>query len=184
MAATFLPIVIECISGLAASRPAGPVAGMLYYATDTEVLSRGNGSSWDVIKLDVSMLTSGQLQIRIDNLTADDTPAAPALAAANTFTVAPQQITADAAAHVGLIVKGAASQSADLQRWISSADAVLTRINKGGYVVIAQHAAPADGDLAAGECAIWFDRTDGAGKLMVKAKTADATVVTGSVTLA
>lgn len=40
--------------------------------------------------------------------------------------------------------------------------------------------APADGDLAANQCALWFDPTDGAAKLMCKAKQADGTVKTGS----
>jgi hypothetical protein len=42
------------------------------------------------------------------------------LASANTFTVAPQQITVDTAANKGLIVQGAASQTANLQQWQSS----------------------------------------------------------------
>jgi hypothetical protein len=45
------------------------------------------------------------------------------------------------------------------------------------------HAAPADGDLTAGECALWFDQTNGAAKLMIKGKSADGTVVTGNVAL-
>lgn len=51
----------------------------------------------------------------------------------------------------------------------------------GGQVFIAANAAPADGDLAAGQMAIWFDDTNGAAKLMIKAKQADGTVKTGSV---
>jgi hypothetical protein len=49
---------------------------------------------------------------------------------------------------------------------------------------ISVNAGPADGDLAAGFAAIWFDKTNGAAKLMVKAKQADGTVVTGSLALA
>jgi hypothetical protein len=52
------------------------------------------------------------------------------------------------------------------------------------FVRIQAHAVPADADLAAGEAAVWFDSTNGASKLMVKAKSANGTVVTGSVTLA
>jgi len=47
--------------------------------------------------------------------------------------------------------------------------------------VIAVNAAPADVALAAGQCALWFDQTNGAAKLMMKAKQADGTVKTGSV---
>jgi hypothetical protein len=183
MAATFIPVVIACDSGLASARPDPKLAGLLYYATDTNILSRDTGSAWETVTLDAAMIASGQIRLGADALTSVDTPTAAILAAANTFTVAPQQITIDAAGHTGLVVKAKASQTADLQRWTSSADAVLSRINKAGYLVTALHAAPADGDLAAGECAIWFDQTDGAGKLMIKAKTADGTVATGSVTL-
>ena len=52
-----------------------------------------------------------------------------------------------------------------------------------GDFSIETHSAPADGSLAAGELVFWFDQTNGAGKLMIKAKTANGTVVTGSVTL-
>ena len=51
-------------------------------------------------------------------------------------------------------------------------------------LVTAANAAPADNTLNAGEAALWLDATNGAGKLMVKAKTANGTVVAGSVTLA
>jgi hypothetical protein len=50
-------------------------------------------------------------------------------------------------------------------------------------VWFAVHAGPADGDLNPGDCVLWFDQTDGAAKLMVKAKTEDGTVVTGSLGL-
>jgi hypothetical protein len=58
------------------------------------------------------------------------------------------------------------------------------RANAG--LVIFAPAAPADGDIAAGECALWFDRTNGVGntKLMVKGKSADGTVKTASIVLA
>lgn len=45
------------------------------------------------------------------------------------------------------------------------------------------NSAPPDGDLAAGECALWFDKTDGAAKLMIKAKQNDGTVKTASISL-
>lgn len=52
---------------------------------------------------------------------------------------------------------------------------------QGGAVVIGQGTAPADGELVAGQVALWFDDTDGAAKLMLKGKQADGTVKTGSV---
>jgi hypothetical protein len=54
----------------------------------------------------------------------------------------------------------------------------------GNFVLVKAHAVPADADLSAGDAAVWYDQTNGAAKLMVKAKTANGTVVTGSVTLA
>lgn len=61
---------------------------------------------------------------------------------------------------------------------------VRLRINKTGYLIVQTVAAPADADLSANQMALWFDATNGAGKLMIKAKTANGTVVTGNVALA
>ena len=80
-------------------------------------------------------------------------------------------------------IKGASSQSGDLQHWVSSADAVYGTISENGYFTTRKVAAPADGELSASELAFWFDDTNGAGKLKIKAKTANGTVVTGEVAL-
>jgi hypothetical protein len=58
------------------------------------------------------------------------------------------------------------------------------RLRLSGDAIIAAHSAPASGDLSAGEMAIWFDQTNGAAKLMVKAKQQDGTVKTASLALA
>jgi hypothetical protein len=99
-------------------------------------------------------------------------------------TVNRAEINTLAAAYVGLVVKGATSQTADLQQWQNSVGAVLTRFNKGGTLVTKVNAAPVDGDLAAGECSWWFDPANGAAKAMFKGKTLDGTVVTASIPLA
>ena len=52
----------------------------------------------------------------------------------------------------------------------------------GGFSTRA-NAAPSDGSLTEGEMAIWFDATDGAAKLRVKAKTNDGTVRVGTLAL-
>ncbi len=68
----------------------------------------------------------------------------------------------------------------------TAATALTTRVNlveASGYIENAKVAAPADASLAAGQFALWLDATDAAGKLKVKAKTADGTVVTGEVVL-
>jgi hypothetical protein len=59
----------------------------------------------------------------------------------------------------------------------------LTGGTMTGPINIAVVAAPADSSLAAGQVALWLDATNGAAKLMIKAKQADGTVRTGSVTL-
>lgn len=52
-----------------------------------------------------------------------------------------------------------------------------------GLNTVTSNAAPADASLATNELAFWFDSTVAASKLMIKAKDAAGTVVTGSVTL-
>lgn len=64
----------------------------------------------------------------------------------------------------------------------ANGNTVLNAITTYG-VLAAVHDAPADNLLVAGHAAIWFDQTNGAGKLMIKAKTANGTVVTGQVAL-
>jgi hypothetical protein len=72
----------------------------------------------------------------------------------------------------------------DLASFSITSGGSYVRIDHTGTLIFKNNAAPADGDLSANECAIWFDRTNGAGKLMVKAKTQDGTVVAGELALA
>src|ERR1035437_2734899 len=53
---------------------------------------------------------------------------------------------------------------------------VTGAIVASGALFTSANAAPADGALVAGQVAIWYDDTSGAGKLMFKAKQADGTV--------
>lgn len=53
------------------------------------------------------------------------------------------------------------------------------RILPSGAPVIGALTAPADGDLAAGQVAHWFDQTNGASAPLWKAKSADGSVVSG-----
>lgn len=55
----------------------------------------------------------------------------------NTFTNAPQQITIDQATDKGLIVKGAAAQSANLQEWQNSVGSTLVSIDSSGNITLA-----------------------------------------------
>jgi len=61
---------------------------------------------------------------------------------------------------------------------------ILSHINGQGHIATRMNVIPADADLVAGELAFWYDSTNGASKLMVKAKQADGTVKTASVALA
>ena len=59
----------------------------------------------------------------------------PYLASANTFTGGVQQITTANASTVGIIIKGAASQTANLQEWQNSAGTAVNYITAGGAQV-------------------------------------------------
>jgi hypothetical protein len=84
---------------------------------------------------------------------------------------------------VKLILKGAAGQTADLQQWQNSSAASLAKIDKNGTFFTKANAAPADASINTNDMALWFDPTNGAAKLMVKAKQADGTVQIGSIPL-
>jgi hypothetical protein len=99
---------------------------------------------------------------------------------------------------------GAGPQEVDIQQSDAGGGSIVLHtqagltVNKGGvrlqtagatnsglgFVADGPHAAPAAGALASGEWTLWFDQTNGASKLMVKAKSADGTVVTAAVALA
>jgi hypothetical protein len=91
---------------------------------------------------------------------------------------------AGAAAVTPLTLQLDASQSADAFAVLASNGTTkLARIDKSGYQIISRTSAPADAALSAGEVALWFDSTNGLSKLMVKGKSANGTVVSGSVVL-
>lgn len=106
-----------------------------------------------------------------------------------TSTVAIDYVNTTGNTQIGLRVDGQAGQTADLQQWTKGAGptatvAPPTRIGPSGHIITALHAAPADAEIATGELAFWFDHTNGAAKLMFKAKQADGAVRTGNVPLA
>jgi hypothetical protein len=70
------------------------------------------------------------------------------LSTANTFTGGVQQITTASASTKGLIVKGAASMTANLQEWQNSAGTVLTNITSGGNIVFGRNGGAALGSAA------------------------------------
>lgn len=77
-----------------------------------------------------------------------------------------------------------ASGTGDLLNVQTSGSVVRSRFNKGGYFMTKVNSAPADADVGVGEMALWFDSTNGAAKLMIKAKEAGGTVRTAQVALA
>lgn len=87
-----------------------------------------------------------------------------------------------------VVANGAANQQvtltggvgSNLAEFVAGGNTTL-KVNPNGYLLVAINTAPADGDLAANQCALWFDATNGSAKLMFKAKQADGTVKTGSV---
>lgn len=58
---------------------------------------------------------------------------------------------------------------------------IWTQVIGGGAVVLGGNSAPADADIATGQAVLWFDKTNGASSLNVKAKEADGTVVTATI---
>lgn len=77
-----------------------------------------------------------------------------------------------------------AAQTANLAQIRANNGAPLWRILPSGGMVTSVGSAPADGDLAANDMCIWFDHTDGAAKLKIKAKSTNGSVVAGEVALA
>lgn len=83
-----------------------------------------------------------------------------------------------------LILQGDATGTTDMLEAIGASSAGTARIDAAGRFATTAHSAPGDSAVAAGTAFIWFDQTNGASKLMVKAKSANGTVVTGQVALA
>lgn len=81
-------------------------------------------------------------------------------------------------------IRANVSQVGAQTEWQDSTGAYGTKIDKNNYFMSRKNSAPADADVAANEMALWFDATNGAAKLMVKAKQADGTVRSGSLALA
>jgi hypothetical protein len=73
---------------------------------------------------------------------------------------------------------GQGSQTANLIDIGLSGVAVFCGVTEGGSIYVARTTQPADGELAAGEAALWYDPTNGAPDLRWRVKTNDGTAVT------
>lgn len=94
------------------------------------------------------------------------------------------RLTNNQSSSVGFYLTAASGQTANLVEYWNGSGGLLATVSENGYFTTRKNAAPADAELAAGEAAYWFDSSNGASKFMVKAKSADGTVVTGEVALA
>lgn len=81
------------------------------------------------------------------------------------------------------VQNSSATSTGDVFQAIGISGAIGSRLNKNAYFITAKTTQPADSDLSANDLAFWFDSTNGAAKLMLKAKQADGTVRTGQVAL-
>lgn len=71
----------------------------------------------------------------------------------------------------------------DITGPVFGANAEFSTLTAFGPLIVGKTTIPADGDIAASEAALWFDDTNGASALKIKAKSADGTVVTATVPL-
>ncbi len=78
-------------------------------------------------------------------------------------------------------IRADSDQVGDLAEFRNGSDAVKSSVQATGALATSVNAAPADGDLAAGEIAWWFDSTNGAARLKFKGKQADGTVKTWTI---
>lgn len=110
--------------------------GMVSYLKDTDTVEVYDGTNWVGFTGDITALSAGT-GISLTSATgpiptvAIDTAVVPRLANANTFT-ATNTFNAAGTTAVDLIVKGTASQTADLQQWQDSSGNVLARIASNG----------------------------------------------------
>ena len=90
---------------------------------------------------------------------------------------------ADSGQIAASFVSKSGAPSVDTVRIMNEFAGIQSRFNKSGAFATRVTSAPANADIANSECFFWFDATNGAAKAMFKGKTANGTVVSGSVAL-
>ena len=75
-----------------------------------------------------------------------------------------------------------AGATGNIQEWLA-AGALKARVAASGHLGVRVNAAPADNTIVAGEAMLWLDSTNGATKLMIRAKQADGTIRSGNILL-
>lgn len=83
----------------------------------------------------------------------------------------------------GTVVNGAFYYREDTGVLSMGNAGILIPIANAGIIAVISNIAPNSSSLSAGQCQMWFDPTNGSAKLMVKAKQADGTVLSGFITL-
>jgi hypothetical protein len=147
--------------------PVGATAWRVYRS------KTGPGAAWFVLSANIDIDTKTYLDNSVDgDLTVDAT---------------------DQESNLGRIIYVDDDQALSLgETSIAIGDSDIAEVQAGGAggvanirgkAVMVKESVPADGDLAASECAIYFDDTNGAGTLAIKGKTANGTVVAGTVAL-
>lgn len=145
-------------------------------------LAPATGNTWELRDSTNAILAF------ISNVGAIVTKGRRAAGASVASTIAIDYVNTTSPGQIGSRVDGQAGQTADLAQWTvgagpSAAVQSASRVNYQGALVTSVHAAPPDSNLMNGDLVMWFDQTNGAAKVMFKAKQADGTVRTGSIPL-
>lgn len=135
---------------VAGSNPSSPETGDVYYNDTTNNIKYYDGGGWDTIAdLEDAQTFSGVKTFSANPVFSDaaipeskisglvaDLAAKAALSAANVFTNV-QQVTSPSAGTVGLILKAAATPTANLQEWQNSTGTVVARVTGAGAAELA-----------------------------------------------
>lgn len=85
---------------------------------------------------------------------------------------------------MGILEIKAEDNETNQQEWQAQlSPRVQSRVDFAGTIITAVNDPPVDADLVANECAWWFDSSEGASKVMFKAKDETGAVVVGALPL-